>query len=131
MNFFLWYYSVGVLSIARIAGNYVRYVLHRFNVVGLFRTLISPWKRDISFHTWQGLHPILFVQALANNLITRFLGAIVRSVVLVWGFGAIGLMAVAVIALSLFAALAPLILIGGSVLIGGLFGTFANLVPKT
>ncbi|QQR78073.1 MAG: ATP-dependent Clp protease ATP-binding subunit [Candidatus Moraniibacteriota bacterium] len=127
MNFFLWYYSVGILSIARIAGNYVRYVLHRFNVVGLFRTLISPWKRDISFHTWQGLHPILFVQALANNLITRFLGAIVRSVVLAWGFGAIVLMAVAVIALSLFAALAPLILIGGSVIIGGLFGTFAGI----
>ncbi|MGB4942994.1 MAG: AAA family ATPase [Candidatus Moraniibacteriota bacterium] len=127
MNFFLWYYTIGILSISRIAGNYIRYVLHRFNIVGLFRTLISPWKRDISFHTWRGLHPILFAQALVNNIITRLLGAIVRSVVLMSGFGAIALMAVLVILLSLFAAVAPLVLIGGSVIIGAVFGTIAGM----
>lgn len=123
MNFFLWYYTIGILSIASIATGYVRYVLHRFNVAGLSRTLISPWKRDISFNTWRGFHPVLFAQALLNNIITRILGAIVRSVVLIWGLGAIVLMAFLVAVLSLFAAVAPLILIGGSLLIGWIFGT--------
>ncbi|MFZ1626640.1 MAG: AAA family ATPase [Candidatus Moraniibacteriota bacterium] len=128
MNFFLWYYTTGILSIARIATNYVRYVLHRFNVVGLSRTLISPWKRDISFNTWRGFHPVLFAQALLNNIITRILGAIVRSVVLMWGFGAIVLMGVAVVVLSLFAAVAPLVLVGGSLFIGWAFGTFIGIL---
>lgn len=123
MNFFFWYYTIGILSIARTAMNYVRYVLHRFNVAGLTRTLISPWKRDISFNTWRGFRPVLFIQALLNNIITRILGAIVRSVVLIWGFGAIVLMVIVVVALSLFAAVAPLILVGGSVFIGWMFGT--------
>ncbi len=127
MNFFLWYYSIGILSIAKIAGGYMRYVLHRFNVVGLARTLFSPWKRDISFQTWRGLHPILFLQAFVNNIITRFLGAIVRSVVLIWGIGAVILMAFVVIGLSFFAALAPFILVGGSILIGAVFGTLVGI----
>ncbi len=122
MNFFFWYYTVGILGIARIAGNYVRYVLHRFNVAGLFRTLLSPWKRDISFQTWRGFHPVLMFQSLLNNLITRFLGSIVRSVVLFCGFGAIALMGIAVVALSLFAAIAPLLLVGGSLVVGLAFG---------
>lgn len=128
MNFFLWYYSIGILTIAKIAMNYVRYVLHRFNVVGLSRTLISPWKRDISFNTWRGFHPVLFAQALLNNLITRFLGAVVRSIVLAGGFLAIVLMAIAVVILSSFAAVAPLLLIGGSFAVGALFGTLFGIL---
>lgn len=128
MNFFLWYYSIGILGIVRIAMNYVRYALHRFNVAGLLRTLISPWKRDISFHTWNGFHPILFVRAFLNNLITRFLGAIVRSAVLAAGFLAIVIVGVIVIASSVFAALSPLFLLGGSFVIGMVFGTFAGVL---
>ncbi len=128
MNFFLWYYSIGILGIAKVAMNYVRYVLHRFNVAGLLRTLISPWKRDISFHTWRGFHPVLFAQSLLNNLITRFLGAVVRSVVLAAGFLAIAIMGVLVVVLSIFAALSPLLLVGGSFVVGMLFGTLMGIV---
>ncbi len=128
MNFFLWYYTIGILSISRIAVNYVRYVLHRFNVAGLSRTLISPWKRDISFNTWRGFHPVLFAQALLNNIITRILGALVRSVVLIWGFGAIVLMVFGVLGLSLFTVFAPLLLIGGSVVVGWIFGTLVGII---
>ncbi len=128
MNFFLWYYSIGILTIAKIAMNYVRYVLHRFNIVGLSRTLISPWKRDISFNTWRGFHPVLFAQALLNNLITRFLGAVVRTIVLAGGFLAIVLMGIAVIVLSFFAAIAPLLLAGGSFVVGAVFGTLVGIV---
>ncbi len=128
MNFFLWYYSIGILTIAKIAMNYVRYVLHRFNIAGLTRTLISPWKRDISFNTWRGFRPILFAQSLLNNLITRFLGAIVRAIVLAGGFLAILFMGVAVVILSCFAALAPILLVGGSFVVGAMFGTLVGIL---
>lgn len=127
MSFFLWYYTTGILSIARIAKDYVRYVLHRFNMAGLFRTLLSPWHRDVSFQTWRGLHPILAAEALINNVVTRILGAIVRLCVIFLGLVVIALVGTAVIALSLFAAVAPILLMGGSFYIGFEFGALAGI----
>ncbi|MFA9262364.1 MAG: AAA family ATPase, partial [Undibacterium sp.] len=122
MGFFLWYYTTGILSIARMARGYIRYVFHRFNIFGLFRTLLSPWHRDVSFHTWRGLHPILAMEALLNNIVTRILGAIVRTLVLAVGFGVMVLVGLAVVVASLFAAAAPLLILGGSFFIGISFG---------
>jgi len=123
MNFFLWYYSSGILGIARTAKAYIRYVFHRFNIAGLFRTLLSPWKRDVSFQNWRGFHPILAAEALVNNLVTRVLGGIVRLAVLVFGLVAAVFVGVVVIVFSGFAAVAPITLIGGAFLIGWLYGT--------
>ena len=56
-----------------------------FSIIFLLKTLFSPWKKDISFATWRGLHPVLFIKNALNNIISRLLGMIVRSLVIMAG----------------------------------------------
>lgn len=122
MNFFLWYYTTGLTGIFRIAGNAIRYMVHRFNILGLLSTLVSPWKRDISHDTWRGFRPILFLQSLANNLIVRFLGMLVRLVVVAFGLTLSLITIILAVTLALFSAVAPLFLLGGAFWVGMHFG---------
>lgn len=85
MNFFLWYYSRGWLDLFRWSKNFIRYPLYRANVGSLLSTLLSPWRRDVSYRNWRGLHPFLALQSIFNNILSRFLGMIVRMGVIVYG----------------------------------------------
>lgn len=125
MNFFSWYFTAGILSVTKVAANYVRSVLHHYNLAGLLKTLFSPWKRDISFIP-KGLHPILWAEAFLNNIITRLLGAIVRMGVILWGLGVLLFIGIVVILVTTFALAAPFILLGGSFVIGQFFGIVAG-----
>ena len=112
----------------------VRYALHRFHTFGLLATLFSPWKRDVSFRNWLGFHPLLALKALCENLISRFLGMIVRCIMVLVGLGAVLLSALFGLLLLLSYLLAPFLIIAGvamlltdpligAVLIGlGIFG---------
>lgn len=122
MHFFLWYYTTGLLSIVRLAGNMIRYTMHRFNILELLVTLVSPWKRDVSHQLWRGFHPLLFLRAVTNNLIARFMGMLVRSVVIVVGLAIVILVTGGVIVLSLLVLVAPFMLLGGAVYVGLQFG---------
>ena len=84
-HFLFWYYTQGLRGACALIGNLLRFVAHRFYIGGLLRTLVSPWKRDVSFHTWRGLHPILFFRMLFNNFLSRFLGMLIRLVMLAIG----------------------------------------------
>lgn len=128
MSFLFWYYSAGIVGIARIARNYVRFIWHCFNIGGLFKTLLSPWKRDVSFQNWRGFHPILAAEALVNNIVTRILGGLVRGTVIIFGLGLIVLVGIVVMSLVLFTLIAPFLLIGGSLVFGAIFGTLFGIV---
>lgn len=114
MHFFLWYYTTGLLGVLRLAGNLLRYVAHRFNLTGLLATLVSPWKRDVTFQNWRGFQPLRFLHALINNAIVRFLGLIVRSVVIAAGSVALTLAALGAAGGVVLAVLAPPFLLGGA-----------------
>lgn len=122
MNFFVWYYTTGLLGILRIALNAIRYTVHRFNIFELLFTLVSPWKRDVSFHAWTGFHPVLFFHSLFNNLIVRFIGMLVRSVVIVIGIVLAGVTAVGALVLASFSLVAPVFLLGGAFYVATIFG---------
>lgn len=120
MHFVLWYYTAGLLGLLRVESNFIRLIVHRFNLWGLLSTLVAPWKRDVTWHTWRGFQPLRFVHALVNNLIVRFLGLIVRSVVLVTGVVLVSLsLLVAMIGLLLML-IAPLVLLGGAWSLGAM-----------
>jgi len=85
LKYFFWYYSGGTKKFILIWRDFLRFILFYFSVGFLIKTLFSPWHKDISFPTWRGLHPILFMKNLANNLISRFMGMIVRLVVILVG----------------------------------------------
>ncbi len=122
MNFFFWYYTTGILGIFRIAMNAIRYTVHRFNILELLLTLFSPWKRDVSHDTWRGFHPVLWLEALTNNLVVRLLGSIVRSIVLTTGLLASLVTIVAAVALTGLAIVAPVFVLGGAFFLGIQFG---------
>src|SRR3972149_10489101 len=83
--FLLGNYIEGIRSVFSLFRNFLRFIAHRFNIGGLLRTLISPWKRDMSFHNWRGWHPLLFLKMLFNNFTSRFWGMWVRFVMLALG----------------------------------------------
>lgn len=112
-HFLLWYYTGGLKSVLTLTRNLVRFVAHRFYIVGLFRTLVSPWKRDVAFHTWRGLHPLLFVRMLFDNFLSRFLGMLLRLTMLAVGISLLFIVLVFGTIFSLLYALAPFFIIAG------------------
>lgn len=139
-HFLLWYYAGGLKSILSIVWNYFRYTAYRFYFFGLLKTLFSPWKRDISFKTWRGFHPLKSLEALAENVMSRGIGAAVR--IMTMGIGFIAVLFVAIIGTFLIAlyVIAPAFVIvgllalpvsltlGGAILIVGISGIVMALV---
>ena len=97
--------------------NLIRYAAHRFHLGGLLVTLLAPWKRDVTFRDWVGLHPLLALRTIFENLISRFLGMIVRLLVIGVGTGVlVAYGVVGMVALILYM-LSPILLIVGTVLL--------------
>jgi ATP-dependent Clp protease ATP-binding subunit ClpA len=85
LYFIFGYYTGGLRDVFSLTKNLLRFIVHRFNISGLLRTLVSPWKRDVTFHNWRGWHPLLFFKMLFNNFIARFLGMLMRLAMLTLG----------------------------------------------
>ncbi|MDZ4231640.1 MAG: hypothetical protein U1C72_00100, partial [Candidatus Pacearchaeota archaeon] len=58
--------------------------LDYFSVPQLSRTLFAPWRRN-EWSYGKGFNPQVWAEALASNLISRTLGAIIRSFVIAAG----------------------------------------------
>lgn len=84
-NFFHWYFNEGLHDLLEIWKNFLVFVLRFFSIFELLKTIFYPWHRDVSFAGWVGFHPILMLKMLVENVISRFLGAIVRMVVIAFG----------------------------------------------
>jgi ATP-dependent Clp protease ATP-binding subunit ClpC len=85
MNFIAWHYIQGTKKYLEIWKNYLGFLWWYFAVSRHFRTLFSSWKRDVSKVNERGLHPLLWAQSTLENTVTRFLGAIVRGLVIIAG----------------------------------------------
>ena len=84
MEFIAWYYSEGIRNFLEIWKNFLEFFWNYFSVSELFVTLLSPWKRDVTRVGLRGFHPVLFFQNLLINMMTRILGAIVKSFVILF-----------------------------------------------
>ena len=87
LSFFLWYYREGARNGFANVRDLLRAVLHRFNTRDLLSTFFSPWKRDVEYRTWRGFHPIKGLVRLIDNLLSRFMGMLVRLPVILYGLG--------------------------------------------
>jgi ATP-dependent Clp protease ATP-binding subunit ClpC len=85
MGFIIWHYTQGTKKLIEIWKNYLAFFWWYFCVSRHLRTLFSPWKRDISKVGAPGFHPVLWIQSALENVVTRLLGAIVRSFVILAG----------------------------------------------
>jgi len=108
--FFSWYYFDAPKSIIRIWRNFILFVLNYFSIGLLFKTLFSPWKR-ISESRGRGFDLMNFLSVLTLNIFSRFIGFLIRSVVIVFGLILEVMVIVFGFVFSVFWLLLPLFLI--------------------
>lgn len=84
LDYFRWHYLKAPRKILQIWGDYLRFFIFYFiPAPRLLKTLFSPWKKDnVSYG--RGFDPKTFFETLAFNVISRFLGAAIRSFVIVF-----------------------------------------------
>ena len=108
-EFFLWWYGPGWLSAWKGCFSWVKGVQQAFSVDVLLKTLFSPWKRIISL---PGRSIEEKFRAAIDNLVSRVIGFMVRSIVLIVALVMIVATAVAGIALAVLWPLMPLVGVG-------------------
>jgi hypothetical protein len=108
-NFLHWYYGVAPKQIVRIWGGYLEACWHYFSVWLLLRTLLAPWRRDLTDYG-RGFDFKRYLSVWLLNLVARFVGFVVRSVTIFIALLAQALIILAGISALTFWLLAPLIL---------------------
>ncbi len=78
-SLFTWWYGVGWKLVAKSITKRLDRTLASFSVPTLARTLFSPWKRIVSA---PGAGIAAHIQAMGDNLVSRFVGFTVRLMVL-------------------------------------------------
>ncbi len=84
-DFVAWHYGDGLKRLFQTWSNSLFFIEWKWNIFGLLRTLFSPWRRDVTFRSWVGLHPIRSLNILLSNIISRAIGAFVRIFVIAFG----------------------------------------------
>lgn len=96
-------------------GNFLRFNLDYFSIPLLLKTFFSPWRR-YSWSYGRGFDLGKFFEAFFSNLISRILGALMRTFLIV--FGIIAEIFILVIGLIIILGwiLLPFLLVGGFIL---------------
>lgn len=84
-NILAWYYEQGLHGLLETVGNYIAFFWRYFSVRELFLTLFYPWHRDVTSRAWRGWNPARSLELFVTNLISRFIGAVVRTMVIFSG----------------------------------------------
>lgn len=92
LSLFSWWYTTGWLALARKSGDRIQSVLNFFSVPLLLGSLFAPF-RQISAGRVQGSLAVQ-LQAFGDRLFSRFIGAIVRSLLIILGVALVMLIAV-------------------------------------
>ena len=109
LQFWKWYYFGAVKGLIRAWKNFIIFVREYYSIPLLLRTLIVPWKRDVTRRP-RGLNIGKLFEVLMFNLISRGLGFLIRSITIIIGIIClIGVIIIGIIALIIWLIL-PLIL---------------------
>ena len=85
MEFLSWYYSEGINYYLKRWIYALRYVEHNFSIPLLVKTLFYPWKRLETEDAGPGFDMTRYFENLTFNLISRFIGACARTVLILCG----------------------------------------------
>jgi len=80
----IWHYFDMPKNILRAWRNFLLFNLNYFSITLLLKTFFSPWRRD-SWSYPKGFDIGQYLEVFFSNLISRVLGAIVRSVLIILG----------------------------------------------
>lgn len=98
-----WWYGRGWFWLAGLISKNLKEINEAFSVGILLKTLFSPWKQIQSPTSFKN-----FIQASVDNLVSRFVGAAVRSLMLLGAFLSSAFVAVAGIAALIIWPLLPI-----------------------
>lgn len=82
-DYFQWWYGAGLKFFYSWWNDLITFIAYYLSFRELIRTLFWPWKRDVVFY---GNSLDAKLKALSDNLISRFVGFILRLFVLIVGF---------------------------------------------
>lgn len=114
VSFFKWWYSDGWRQRARLMGNRLEGVIDYFSIDLLAKTLFQPFRQDSTGRVDGSLD--MKLRALADNLISRVLGAIIRLVILLFGLIAIAAYALIALVMLIVWAIVPVAPVIGLIL---------------
>jgi ATP-dependent Clp protease ATP-binding subunit ClpC len=110
-DFIIWHYSKGLERFWEVCKNFLEFFWKHFSVRHLLGTLFSPWKRDVSRSMQRGLHPVIWITNLIENIMTRIIGSIVRSGVIIFALFLELFTLIACLALMIFWIFSPFLLL--------------------
>lgn len=95
MSFLSWHYTHGLRYYVQRYIFSLQWLNHYFSLKLLLKSLFAPWKRLLDNENKPGFHPLRELEKLSFNLISRFIGAIVRLSLFFIGLSAIFFVAIA------------------------------------
>ncbi|OGF52482.1 hypothetical protein A3I27_00920 [Candidatus Giovannonibacteria bacterium RIFCSPLOWO2_02_FULL_43_11b] len=116
-EYIFWHYSRAISEMIGIFGNLVWFFYHFFSIGILSKTLISPIWRLEERYSGSGFSPQALFESLVVNIISRIVGVLLRSALIISGilselFLAI-LFIISFISWLIFPVLVPILFIGG------------------
>jgi hypothetical protein len=84
LTYIKWHVTEGTMQFIRAWGNLLWFNYNFFSIGLLLKTYIAPWRR-IAWNYEKGFHPNQFLMTLSSNLVSRLLGALVRTCVIATG----------------------------------------------
>jgi len=80
----LWHFYEMPKFLLLVWKNYILFALNYFSLTALLKSLFSPWRK----YSWmypKGFNVVEFFNTLVSNTVSRFLGAIMRIVLIAFG----------------------------------------------
>jgi hypothetical protein len=108
-HYLLWHYTKAFGEILHVWKNIIWFTYHFFSIPQLLRSYFSPWKRMT-----EERHKSFDFEDLASfliiNLISRIIGVLLRTIVIISGAASLIILLVGIIAVYVFWVLAPVII---------------------
>lgn len=84
LSYLNWHFSLAPIQILIITRNYLIFTDHFFSIGFHIKTLFKPWRKQV-FTSGVGFNLSKYFETVISNLISRVLGAIVRTVLILSG----------------------------------------------
>ncbi len=83
-QFLIWYFWEAPRGIIKACFNFLRFGVRFFSIPFAFKTFFAPW-RGYLWSFGRGFDPARYLEVLFSNLVTRLLGAAMRTMLILFG----------------------------------------------
>lgn len=109
LTYFSWWYGEGLVNFCQATGIMTEKIFSFFSIKLLLRTIFDPWKRDA--YTIENASLQDKLKIWLNNLISRFIGFVIRFFTIILGLCATALFFLVMICLFVAWFLLPIIIL--------------------